>query len=103
MCASEGTRVAVDTSHPDRPTIASLLARRLAADPSLQGRCPPEMEGNLRSVAQLHYESNRNLEDLAIITADFYEGLKNTTTPFHRIWPSCLSDCVSIRLRTTLC
>jgi TIR domain/SIR2-like domain len=80
----KGPGVAVDTSHPDRPPITSLLARRLVADPSLQGRCPPEMEGNLRYVAQLHYESNRNLEDLAIITADFYEGLKNTTTPFHR-------------------
>ena len=79
-----GPGVAVDTSQPDRPTMTSLLARRLAADPSLQGRCPPEMESNLRYVAELHYESNRNLEDLAIITADFYQGLKNTTTPFHR-------------------
>jgi TIR domain/SIR2-like domain len=79
-----GPGVAVDTSLPERPLITSLLARRLASDASLQGRCPTEMEANLRYVAQLHYESNRNLEDLAIITADFYEGLKNTTTSFHR-------------------
>lgn len=79
-----GPGVAVDTSQPDRPPMTSLLARHLAADPSLQGRCPPEMASNLRYVAQLHYESNRNLEDLAIIAADFYQGLKNTTTPFHR-------------------
>ena len=42
------------------------------------------MANNFGYVAQLHYESNRNLEGLAIITRDFYEGLKNTTTPFHR-------------------
>jgi hypothetical protein len=79
-----GPRVAVDVSHPDRPPITSLLARRLAADPSLEGKCPPEMEGNLRYVAQLHYECKRDREDLAIGTADFYQNLKGTTTPFHR-------------------
>jgi hypothetical protein len=79
-----GPGVAVDTSLPDHPPIRSLLARRLAADPSLQGKCPPEMEGNLRYVAQLHYETKRDLEDLAIITADFYDGLKSVTTPCHR-------------------
>ena len=84
MRSSMGPGVAVDTSRPDRPPITSLLARRLAADPSLHGKCPPEMEGNLRYVAQLYYEDKRDLEDLTIVTADFYQSLKNTTTPFHR-------------------
>src|SRR5262245_22894568 len=82
-----GPGVAVDTSLPDHPPIRSLLARRLAADPLLQSKCPPEMKDNLRYVAQLYYETKRDLEDLAIITADFYHGyhgLKNITPPCHR-------------------
>ena len=79
-----GPGVAIDASRPGHPTIRSLLARRLAADPSLQGRCPQEMADNLHFVAQLHYEYKRDREELAIATADFYQSLKGTTTSFHR-------------------
>src|SRR5262245_53465230 len=79
-----GPGVAVDMSRPDRSPMTTLLARRLATDPDLKGRCPPEMAENLRYVSQLHYETKHDLEDLAILTADFYQGLKGTTTAFHR-------------------
>jgi len=79
-----GPGVAVDGSGPDRTPITSLLARRLASDPAIQPRCSPDMEGNLRYVAQLHYEIKRDLEDLALVIADFYQALKGTTTDFHR-------------------
>jgi hypothetical protein len=79
-----GPGVAVDASSPERLPVTTLLARRLAEDPELQARCSPEMAGNLRYVAQLHYEVKRDLEDLAIVISDFYQGLKGTTTAFHR-------------------
>ncbi len=79
-----GPGVAVDASVPERTLLTTVLARRLASDPALQNRCPAEMAGNLRYVAQLHYEVKRDLEDLAIVIADFYQGLKGTTTAFHR-------------------
>ena len=75
-----GPGVAVDASRPDRSPVTTLLARRLSSDPALQGRCPSEMDGNLGYVAQLYYEVKRDLEDLAIATADFYQGLKGTAT-----------------------
>jgi hypothetical protein len=79
-----GPGVAVDVSGTERIPIATLLARRLASDPVIQPRCSPDMEGNLRYVAQLHYEVKRDLEDLALVIADFYQGLKGKTTEFHR-------------------
>jgi hypothetical protein len=43
------------------------------------------MEGNLRYVAQAYYEEGtHDLEELAIITRDFYQSLRGTTTAFHR-------------------
>jgi len=79
-----GPGVAVDLSVPNRTPITTLLARQLSSEPALQNRCPPGMECDLRYVAQLHYEVQHELEDFAIATADFYKGLKGTTTPFHR-------------------
>jgi len=79
-----GPDVAVDVSGLERTPVTTRLARRLAAEPALQPRCSPDMAGHLRYVAQLYYEVTRDLEELAIVTADFYQSLRGTTTAFHR-------------------
>ncbi len=79
-----GPGVAVDPSSKDHTPLTIKLARKLAADPVLRGRYPPEMEDRLRYISQLYYEKKRDLEDLAIVTADFYRDFADLTTDFHR-------------------
>ena len=55
-----GPGVAVDPRAADRPLLGTLLAQLLAGDPEVQGRCPPEMQGNLRHVAQLYFQAKRS-------------------------------------------
>ena len=76
-----GPGVAVNA---EREPLTALLARRLAAAPELQGKCPAEMVDDLRYVAQAHYEAKQNLEELALETKDFYSAFQGTTTQFHR-------------------
>lgn len=79
-----GPGVAVDPRAADRPLLGTLLAQLLAGDPDMQGRCPPEMQGNLRHVAQLYFQAKRSLEDMHIETSDFYRSFEGLTTDCHR-------------------
>jgi hypothetical protein len=80
-----GPGVAVDPSDAQRTSVTALLARRLAADPQVQSRCTPEMENNLRHVAQLYYQvHDQDKDDLALVVKDFYAGFQDATTAFHR-------------------
>ena len=79
-----GPGVAVDPRSADSPLLSTLLAHHLASDPDLQGRCPPEMQGNLRYVAQQYFQAKRSLEELHIETCDFYRNYEGLTTDCHR-------------------
>ena len=79
-----GPGVALDPRSAEGPLLGTLLARQLAADPDLQSRCPPEMQGNLRYVAQQYFQAKRSLEEMHIETCDFYRNFEGLTTDCHR-------------------
>lgn len=79
-----GPGVAVDPRATERPLLGALLAQQLGRDPDMQGRCPPEMQGNLRYVAQQYFQAKRSLEEMHIETCDFYRDYEGLTTDCHR-------------------
>ena len=79
-----GPRVAMRPDDPERQPLDELLARDLLSRTDPPESTPPDQPVSLRRAADSYLRQVQDRVDLELAVGDFYAGVADTTTDFHR-------------------